>query len=152
MVSGWRAIARAGLLGVLVVAPTARAQRTAANTGDRLTGFVLPVEPIQTGISLSALRAWAWTVQDTKRLLLTGGVRVHIGGYELRGDTAVVWINRIPSAQGLINQIAVYFDYVDSPASRSGLGPAPEPGRRRLSHTPLGVTARRLSTKSSMCV
>ena len=35
---------------------------------------------------------------------------------------------------------------------RSGLGPAPEPGRRRLSITPLGVTVRSDSTKSSMCV
>ena len=36
--------------------------------------------------------------------------------------------------------------------SRSGLGPAPEPGSRRLSHHPLGVSMRTDSTKSSMCV
>ena len=36
--------------------------------------------------------------------------------------------------------------------SRSGLGPAPEPGRRRLSQGPRGVSARTDSTKSSMCV
>ena len=35
---------------------------------------------------------------------------------------------------------------------RSGLGPAPEPGSRRLSQTPLGVSARTDSTKSSMWV
>ena len=35
---------------------------------------------------------------------------------------------------------------------RSGLGPAPLPGRRRLSHHPLGVSIRTDSTKSSMCV
>ena len=35
---------------------------------------------------------------------------------------------------------------------RSGDGPAPEPGRRRLSHTPRGVTARIDSTKSSIWV
>ena len=35
---------------------------------------------------------------------------------------------------------------------RSGEGPAPEPGRRRLSIAPLGVSIRRLSTKSSICV
>ena len=33
-----------------------------------------------------------------------------------------------------------------------GLGPAPEPGRRRVSTTPVGVTTRSDSTKSSMCV
>ncbi len=35
---------------------------------------------------------------------------------------------------------------------RSGLGPAPDPGSRRVSIAPRGVTTRRLSTKSSMCV
>ena len=35
---------------------------------------------------------------------------------------------------------------------RSGLGPAPEPGSRRLSHQPCGVSMRTDSTKSSMWV
>ena len=35
---------------------------------------------------------------------------------------------------------------------RSGLGPAPEPGSRRLSHHPCGVSMRTDSTKSSMWV
>ena len=35
---------------------------------------------------------------------------------------------------------------------RSGLGPAPDPGRRRVSITPCGVTTRRLSTRSSIWV
>ena len=35
---------------------------------------------------------------------------------------------------------------------RSGLGPAPDPGRRRVSSVPAGVTTRMLSTKSSMWV
>ncbi len=39
------------------------------------------------------------------------------------------------------------------PASiRSGLGPAPDPGRRRDSHMPAGVMARADSRKSSMWV
>ena len=37
-------------------------------------------------------------------------------------------------------------------SSRSGLGPAPEPGSRRDSHAPAGVIARTDSTRSSMCV
>ena len=37
-------------------------------------------------------------------------------------------------------------------AMRSGLGPAPLPGSRRDSHTPVGVTMRTDSTKSSMWV
>ncbi len=35
---------------------------------------------------------------------------------------------------------------------RSGLGPAPDPGSRRLSQSPPSVTARIDSTRSSMCV
>ena len=35
---------------------------------------------------------------------------------------------------------------------RSGDGPAPEPGSRRDSHHPWGVSMRTDSTKSSMCV
>src|SRR5689334_10678727 len=35
--------------------------------GDRLSGIVLPIEPLNTDINLSALRATAWTVDDTKR-------------------------------------------------------------------------------------
>ena len=36
--------------------------------------------------------------------------------------------------------------------SRSGDGPAPEPGSRQDSLTPTGVTTRRDSTRSSTCV
>ncbi len=36
--------------------------------------------------------------------------------------------------------------------NRSGLGPAPEPGSRRVSWIPVGVTTRSDSTKSSMWV
>ena len=40
----------------------------------------------------------------------------------------------------------------DPISMRSGLTPAPEPGRRRDSHGPVGVTARIDSTRSSMWV
>ena len=119
--STWRA-STGGLLVALVVTVPAGAQGTAEITGDRLTGFVLPVEPADTGITITALRAWAWSVDDTRRLLVEGDVRVQVGGYDIDGDAAVVWINRIPSADGLINQLAVYFTHVRNPAGRSGLG------------------------------
>jgi hypothetical protein len=35
---------------------------------------------------------------------------------------------------------------------RAGSGPAPEPGSRRVSTTPLGVTTRSPATSSSTCV
>ena len=117
-----RAIARIGLIGVLVTATAARAQRTDNVTGERLTGFVLPIEPVDGGIEIIALRARAWVIDDTQRLMLDGGVRIRVGGYDIQGQTAVVWLNRIPSAAGLISQLAVYLPEVQSPANRSGLG------------------------------
>ena len=117
-----RAIARVGLVGVLVTTTAAHAQRAAGVTGDRLTGFVLPIEPVDGSIDITALRAWAWVIDDTRRLMLDGGVRIRVGGYDIQGKTAVVWINRIPSSAGLINQLAVYLPEVQNPANRSGLG------------------------------
>ncbi|MHC4990944.1 MAG: LPS assembly protein LptD [Planctomycetota bacterium] len=110
------------LLSVLVLTSSLAAQRTARITGDRLSGFVLPVEPLDGEIRLEALRGWSWTVDDTKRLVLEGDVRVTIGGRLLQSSTAVFWINRIPSADGLINQLAVYFDEASNPQRRAGMG------------------------------
>lgn len=98
------------------------AQQSVAITGDRLSGFVLPVEPTQTDIAITALRATAWTVDDTKRLLLEGDVAISIGSYAFSAPHAVVWINRLPSQEGLINQIAIYFDKVTDPARQAGSG------------------------------
>ena len=78
-------------------------------SGDRLSGMVLPIEPIAEEASFSALRVWNWSVNDTKRLVLQGDVKINIGQYAFEAERAVVWINRMNSAQGLISQIAVYF-------------------------------------------
>ena len=91
-------------------------------TGDRLSGFVLPTEPIKGDIVLSALRAQTWTVDDTKRLVLEGDVRIHMGGYNFSAPSAVVWLNRIPSGDGLINQVAIYFEQASDPSKQAGLG------------------------------
>ena len=115
-----------GLVVGMMAAGAAAQETTVPVTGDRLSGFVLPVEPIDADIRIEALRAWAWTVDDTKRLLLQDGVRVHIGDYRFIADEAVVWLNRIPSADGLINQIAVYFPRLENPAERAGFGVAGE--------------------------
>lgn len=106
----------------LMVAPGAIAQSTIRITGDRLSGIVLPVEPINAPIQLRAMRAHAWNVDDTKRLLLSGDVEIAIGDFRFSGQKAVIWLNRIPSAGGLINQVAVYFDEVTDSSKRAGLG------------------------------
>ncbi len=108
------------VLAALAAAPAA-AQETIAVTGDRLSGFVLPVEPLKGDIRLEALRAFAWTVDDTKRLLLDGDASVSIGAYRFSATSAVVWLNRIPSAGGLINQVAVYFADLEAPGGEEGI-------------------------------
>ncbi|MSQ90392.1 MAG: hypothetical protein EXS01_03220, partial [Phycisphaerales bacterium] len=91
-------------------------------TGGSLGGFVLPIEPVVTDIFIDAVRGWAWTVDDTKRLQIEGDVRVRFGGYNFSSTNAVIWINRIPSSSGLITQIAVYFPEAEEPTRRAGLG------------------------------
>lgn len=91
-------------------------------SGESLGGFVIPVEPVASNIHIDAVRGWAWTSDDTKRLQVEGDVRIRFGGYNFSAADAVVWINRIPSAQGVINQIAIYFPKADEPTRRAGLG------------------------------
>lgn len=110
------------LIAIVFSSQIAIAQKRLPITGDRLSGFVLPIEPIQGDIHIEALRASAWTVDETKRLLLDGDVNIRIGAYSFESASAVVWINRLPSDGGLINQIAVFFDSVDDPAKRAVLG------------------------------
>ncbi len=91
-------------------------------TGDRLTGAVLPVEPLPGDIEFAALRAWRWSVADTQRLYLEGEAEVSVGGHRFRAPEAVIWINRLPSAGGLISQIAVFFERLEDSASEAGPG------------------------------
>ncbi|MCH2148837.1 MAG: hypothetical protein MK095_05325 [Phycisphaerales bacterium] len=91
--------------------------------GDRLSGYVLPVEARDGTINLNAMKADIWSVEDTQRLLLNGDILIQITGWTFQAQDAVVWINRIPSAQGLVNQIVVYLPEVWHPTSESGRGP-----------------------------
>ncbi|MBU3729082.1 MAG: hypothetical protein FGM37_07525, partial [Phycisphaerales bacterium] len=91
-------------------------------TGDGLGGFVIPVRPVESDIRLVGTTCWRWTSDDTLRLQLEGDVKVEFAGYAFASRSAIVWINRIPSAQGLVNQIAVYFPEVHEPTRRAGLG------------------------------
>ncbi|MEE3002421.1 MAG: hypothetical protein VX908_07005 [Planctomycetota bacterium] len=91
--------------------------------GDRLSGVVLPVEARNGNINLNAMKADIWTVEDTKRLVLTGDITVQIAGWTFEGEDAVVWLNRIHSAEGLVNQVAVYFPEAWNRTSEAGRGP-----------------------------
>lgn len=90
--------------------------------GDRLSGVVLPVRPRATDISIKGLRANAWTVDDTKRLLVEKSVTITIGAYTFESESAVVWINRMPTDAGVVSQIAVYIPKLAKSSRRRGLG------------------------------
>ena len=91
-------------------------------TGDRLGGLVLPIEPIKSDLILGTTETWRWVVDDTQRLLLKGEVNIDLGSYAFSAKEAVVWINRLPSEQGLVNQVAIWFTDVSEPTRRAGLG------------------------------
>ncbi|MAD77759.1 MAG: hypothetical protein CMJ51_00125 [Planctomycetaceae bacterium] len=90
--------------------------------GRSLGGFVLPILPVSHDLRLNADRVVEWTVDETKRLLLQGDVEIELGTYDFRAKTAVVWINRLPSAQGMVTQFAAWFPSVSEPTRRAGLG------------------------------
>lgn len=100
------------------------AQREVKITGDRLGGFVLPILPVESDIRLEAIQTHTWHVDDTSRMQLIGDVQVTVGGFAFTAAEAIVWIDRIPSAGGLVNQLAVYFPEVEEPTRRAGLGVA----------------------------
>lgn len=123
------AVALAIALAAVTVA-AARAQEPKPQripiTGDRLSGSVLPIAPLDGDIELAARRGTAWTVADTKRLLLEGDVVVTIDAHRFTADNAVVWINRLPTAEGVVTQVAVFFDRVKNYRHRAGIGVAGE--------------------------
>ena len=90
--------------------------------GDRLSGIVLPVRPRASDIKISALRADAWTVDDTKRLLLNKNISITIGAYIFDAEQAVLWINRMPTDAGVVTQIAVFMPKFAKSAKLGGLG------------------------------
>ncbi|MFM1889936.1 MAG: hypothetical protein RLZZ565_693, partial [Planctomycetota bacterium] len=119
----------ATLAGAVLLAPaSAQVDESGAGAVDRaisgqaLGGFVLPMRPVESGLAMSASRAWRWKSDDTQRLLLEGDVRVTLGGYAFSARRALVWINRLPTATGFVTQAAVWFEQATEPSKRSGLG------------------------------
>jgi len=96
--------------------------QAATITGDRLSGFVFPITPVKSDLILNATRAFRWKVDDTQRLALQGDVRISVGGYGFMTRNAVVWVNRLPTADGLVTQVALWFAEVGEPTRAAGLG------------------------------
>ena len=103
-------------------APIEAGLRDAPVSGDRLSGFVLPIVPVKSDLSIKATRVFRWKVDDTQRLAVEGDVRITVGGYNFGARNAVVWINRIPSAEGVVTQMAAWFPQVTEPTRGAGLG------------------------------
>lgn len=116
------AVAASSVAASLASSSAAQELRNVAITGDRLGGFVLPIEPVESELRISCVKAWSWKVDDTQRLDLFNEVRIQVASYEFSAPRAIIWINRLPSAQGLINQIAIWFPRVDEPTRYAGLG------------------------------
>ncbi len=110
------------VLGALPCAPSAAQIEGVPITGDRLGGFVLPVEPGTWNAVFRSTRSSAWKVDSTQRLLLEGQVNIQLGPYDFYAEQAVAWIERIPSARGVITQIAVWFPATSEPTKAAGLG------------------------------
>ena len=96
--------------------------RRVAIDGSSLGGFVLPILPVQHDLEIDAKKTTRWTVDDTQRLVLEGDVEIVLGTYAFRADLALVWINRLPTKDGLVTQAAFWFPEVSEPTRRAGLG------------------------------
>ncbi|MCH2141627.1 MAG: hypothetical protein MK077_01340 [Phycisphaerales bacterium] len=93
-----------------------------AANGDTLGGLVLPVEARTGDLTVRALQGWHWRVQSTQRLALRGDVRVELAGWSFEGDTIVLWVERIPSDQGPVTQVAIWVPDATAHAAAAGGG------------------------------
>ena len=114
--------ALAALLAAAAARVAAAQVERAPITGDRLGGYVIPTEPGTWPVSLQATSAHAWKVETTQRVYLSGRVRVVMGTYDFTADSAVLWIERIPSAKGTVTQLAAWFPETIEPTKAAGLG------------------------------
>jgi len=90
--------------------------------GDRLSGVVLPVLPRASDIAITGLKADAWSVDDTKRLLIEQNVIITIGAFTFEAEQSVVWLNRMPSDAGVVTQIAVYLPEFAKSSNHAAIG------------------------------
>jgi hypothetical protein len=108
---------------VLAIAGSAAAQvRPGPVTGDSLGGHVIPTEPGKWDVGLRSVSANLWKVGSTQRLYLRERVSVSLGSYDFTAERAVLWIERIPTAKGLVTQLAAWFPETIEPTKAAGLG------------------------------
>ncbi len=108
------ALAAAGAAGAQV--------RQGPVDGTSLGGFVLPTEPGKWTAALRSVKANFWKAGSTQRLYLRERVSVSLGSYDFTAESAVLWIERIPTDKGLVTQLAVWFPETIEPTKAAGLG------------------------------
>jgi hypothetical protein len=94
-----------------------------AQSGRSLGGLVLPVEPKDGDISIRCTRGWHWRDGSTQRLVVQGDALIKIAGWQFEGPRLVIWLDRIPSAEGLITQVALWIPDATAHSSSVGRGP-----------------------------
>ncbi len=113
-------------LALAAIAPTpahaASRRAIPASSGDSLGGLVLPVEARDGDLTIRALKGWHWRVKSTQRLVLQGDVRIELAGWKFEGNTIIVWIERIPSDQGVVTQVAVWVPDATAHTAAAGSG------------------------------
>lgn len=86
---------------------------------DRFADIQLPIEPVAGEISLSGLRAWTWTDETgpvpVHRVVLDDDVRVHLAGYDMAAETAVLWLSPRPELGPDVVQVFAHLTQVSTP-------------------------------------
>ncbi len=83
----------------------------ASITGTNFAGLRYTQAPVQGQVILGARRVHAWSEGTTRRLFLSGDVRVTLGGHQFSAARAVAFVERIsPEGATPRYQVFVYFD------------------------------------------
>jgi len=113
------AVALAAALVSSGIAPGAPAQPTATDFG----GVRYPQAAVAGRLAFRAQRAWAWPGGDSRRLLLTGDVRVTLAQHEFVAKRAAVWMQTIsPPGAPETMQVFMVLDEVGDPAQPAAMG------------------------------
>jgi hypothetical protein len=82
-------------------------------SGQDFGGVKFAQTAVEGPVSFAGTQAWVWTEGSCRRLLLSGAVKVRLGGYSFEAKRAAVWFDRIDTRDGRdVVQVFVYFDDV----------------------------------------
>jgi len=110
-----------------------------AFTGRDFGGIRFPLATVDGPLTFAAAKAWSWTDESptTRRMLLTGDVRVKVGLYDFAASRAVLWLERVedvPPTTGSsgtgaattdsaapVYQVYIYFDRLGTSTGDAGV-------------------------------